>query len=286
MATIGLRDVHYALLVDDPITGVPTYETPQRVVGAITANINPNSSSATLFYDDGPGDTAATMGEITLELNLADIPLPIQAIWLGHEYSGGVLKRRGTDTPPWLAIGFRSLKSNGAYKYVWLNKGKFALPEEAYNTKGDSIEFSTPTISGSFVKRDNDDEWQRTADEDDDSFNPSYVSTWFLSPMTISGAYGTSSYGDTLITLAGPAALAGTEVIITASDAIDPGAETAVWAAKSLTITLSDGVSYTKNALQGIIDGATGNAPGDLTILTDSSLKAETGITFEVTLSM
>lgn len=184
MATIGLRDVHYALLTEDPVEGEPTYETPVRVVGAITANINPNSSSATLFADDGPSDTAATMGEITLELNLADIPLSVQAIWLGHTYEGGILKRKGADTPPWLAIGFRTLKSSGAYRYMWLNKGKFSLPEEEYQTKGDSIEFATPTISGSFVKRDNDDEWERVADEDDEDFDTSLVGSWFTSPLT------------------------------------------------------------------------------------------------------
>lgn len=184
MAIIGLRDVHYALLIDDPISGEAEYEDAVKVVGAITANINPNASSATLFYDDGPGDTAATMGEISLELNLADLPLDVQAIWLGHTFENGILKRKGTDVPPWLAIGFRTLKSNGAYRYMWLCKGKFAIPEESYQTKGDSIEFSTPTITGSFVKRDCDDEWQRVTDEDAEDFDPAYTTTWFDGPNT------------------------------------------------------------------------------------------------------
>lgn len=185
MATIGLRDVYYALLTDDPADGAATYETSVRLVGAISANVNPNTSTATLFADDGPQDSATTMGEITLELNLADIPLPKQAILLGHTFAGGVLIRRGGDTPPWLAIAYRTLKSNGAYRYYWLAKGKFAIPQEAYTTRGDSIEFQTPTITGAFVKRDSDDEWQRTADEDDDTFKPGWSDTWFSGgPMT------------------------------------------------------------------------------------------------------
>jgi len=112
----------------------------------------------TLFAEDGPYETATTKGQITLEINVADLPLDVQAAWLGHSKEGGVLKRCASDIPPWLAIGFRSLKSNGKYRYTWLNKGKFSLPEQANETRGDSVNFQTPTIQGSFVKRDCDDE--------------------------------------------------------------------------------------------------------------------------------
>lgn len=178
MATIGLRDVHYALLTEDPADGAATYEKPVKVVGAISANINPNTSSATLFADDGPYDAASTMGEITLELNMADIPDETQAIWLGHSYTNGMLIKKSTDTPPWVALGYRSLKSNGAYRYVWLVKGKFAALEEEYGTKADSVEFKTPTITGSFVKRDSDDVWELKADSD--AATPSSaIGSWF-----------------------------------------------------------------------------------------------------------
>ena len=180
METIGLRDVYYALLKEDPISGSPTYDAPVKIAGAISANVNPNASSATLFADDGPYDTAATIGEISLELNMADLSLETQSVLLGHSISDGVLKRKAGDVPPWVAIGFRTLKSNGKYRYYWLNKGKFALPEEDLQTKGDSIEFQTPTISGSFVKRNCDDEWQRVGDEDVAGFEPS---SWFTSPL-------------------------------------------------------------------------------------------------------
>jgi phi13 family phage major tail protein len=286
MATIGLRDVHYALLIEDPVTGTPSYETPVKVIGAITANINPNSSTATLFYDDGPGDTAATMGEITLELNLADIPLDIQAVWLGHEYVGGILKRKGGDTPPWLAIGFRSLKSNGAYRYMWLNKGKFSIPEEDYATKGDSVEFATPTITGSFVKRDNDDEWERTTDEDAPGFNPSYVATWFLSPLTIIGAYATGQYGSAKLTVSGVSALADATVTIGADEAVVPGEETAAWTADDLVVTLAHGAVYSKAALQAIINAATGTAPGALTLAMDRDLLAAEATSLTLTLAV
>lgn len=183
MATIGLRDVYYALLSADPVDGVATYEKPVRMAGAISAKVNPNTSTSTLFADDGPSDTAATLGEITLELNMSDIDLQTQAKLLGHTYENGLLKKKGSDVPPWVAIGFRTLKSNGKYRYYWLNKGKFALPEEDLATKGDSIEFKTPTISGSFVKRDSDDEWERVGDEDDEAFTEDMKAAWYTTPL-------------------------------------------------------------------------------------------------------
>jgi phi13 family phage major tail protein len=180
---IGLADLHYALLVTDPAPGgVATYETPVRIPGVISANVNPNSSNGTLFADNGPYETASSIGEISLELNVADLPMEVQAVLFGHSIVGGVMLRKSTDIPPWVAIGFRSLKSDGTWRYTWLDKGKFSLPEQSNQTKGDSVEFQTPTTSGSFVKRDCDDEWERHIDEDYVDYAPIMGSEWFNSP--------------------------------------------------------------------------------------------------------
>lgn len=179
MAQIGLRDLYIAILNEDTATK-SDYETPERIIGAITANVNPNSSSATLFADDGPMDTASTLGEIELELNTYDLPLPWQAKLLGHSYDEetGLLKKGANDVAPWVACGFRSLKSDGSYRYFWLTKGKFRPTEENIETKGDTINFQTPTITGSFAKRTSDDQWELVAD----SSNPAsaaLVNTWY-----------------------------------------------------------------------------------------------------------
>lgn len=185
MATIGLRDVYYSVLKTDPVGGTPTYDTPVHVAGAMTANINPNTSSATLFADDGPADTAATLGEITLELGMRDLDMATQAALLGHTVGAdGVLIRKGEDVSPYVAVGFRTLKSDGTYRYYWLAKGKFQVPSEDLTTKGDSIEFQTPTITGSFVKRDSDGEWQRQADSSDTTAATA-ITNWFKSPLTV-----------------------------------------------------------------------------------------------------
>jgi phi13 family phage major tail protein len=180
---IGLKDLYYALLQDDPASGTPSYAAPVKITGAIKANVNPNASNETLFADDGPFETATTVGQIGVELNVADLPLEVQAAMLGHTMEGAILKRKSGDVPPWLALGFRSLKSNGKYRYTWLGKGKFGLPEQANETKGDKINFQTPTIQGSFVKRDCDDEWERHIDEDSPNYLAAMGAAWFNDPL-------------------------------------------------------------------------------------------------------
>jgi len=176
---VGLKDLYYATLTSDASDGA-VYGTPVQIVGAITANINPNSSSETLFADDGPMETSAVVGQIELELNVADLPLEQMAVLLGHTPpSAGIMYKSANDTPPWVAIGFKSLKSNGHYRYVWLLKGKFREGELNHETKNDSVNFQTATIIGQFCKREYDDNWIKMADADETGFEEITGTNWF-----------------------------------------------------------------------------------------------------------
>lgn len=175
---IGLRDLHYAILNSDDENGV-SYQAPVKVPGIISANINPNPSSGTMYADDGPAETYSQLGEISLEINAKDLPLEVQAALLGHTISGGVMVRKSTDTAPYVAIGFKSLKTNGKYRYVWLLKGKFQLPQMQHQTKAGEVNFQTPTIQGNFLKRTYDDAWVKHADEDHQDYVSNIGDTWF-----------------------------------------------------------------------------------------------------------
>lgn len=185
---IGLSDLHYAKLTTDPATGTATYATPVPMSGVISAKVNPNASSDTLFADDGPYETATSLGKISLELNVADLTFEDEAALLGHTVDpNGVLIRKSTDVPPWVAVGFKTLKSNGKYRYVWLAKGKFSPSQQEYQTNAEKVNFVTPTIAGSFVKRDCDDEWERHLDEDATGYTSTQGTNWFTNP------YGTTA---------------------------------------------------------------------------------------------
>jgi phi13 family phage major tail protein len=180
MAKVGLSNLHYAKLVQDIITGV-VYETTVKVTGLITANITAASSSATLYADNGPAETASTLGEVRLSIEVSELPVVVAADWLGHTVDGGIMKSNVGDSAPYIAVMFEGLKSNNSKRFVKLLKGKAQEPEDNYKTKGESIEFQSQTIELVFVKRDFDGDWKHTADEDHEDYVPSIGTNWYTS---------------------------------------------------------------------------------------------------------
>lgn len=149
---IGADSCHVALLKQDDGETL-SYDAPVALTGTMKITITPNSSSETAFYDNGPGETAATMGAIEVSFEKSALSTEEQAYVLGHTVdANGTLISGADDMPPELAFGFRYLHSDGTYTYVWLLKGSFAEPEEETSTKGESVEFQNSVITGNFVK--------------------------------------------------------------------------------------------------------------------------------------
>lgn len=194
MATrIGCDNLVYALMTtEDTVEAAPVYSEVVPAPGVMSININPNSSKETLFADDGPMETAATLGNIDVEIQKNELTTQNKADLLGHTIdSKGGLVYGDSDIAPWAAIGFRTLKSNGNYRYVWLYKGKFTEPEDTNETKGDSINFQADTISGQFVKltkaytigTKSVRPWKYEMDEDYDTADETTIKSWFSAPV-------------------------------------------------------------------------------------------------------
>lgn len=150
---IGCDKAHYALLTKDDGTAKPTWGVPVPLPGLMSFNINANASSNTAYYDDGPGETATALGGISLSIEQAFLSQTDRAALLGHtENSDGVLVYGDNDVAPYVAFGFRNLRGDGTYRYVWLLKGKFQEPEDTAETKGESVEFQNMTLEGNFQK--------------------------------------------------------------------------------------------------------------------------------------
>lgn len=257
---IGVSNLMYAILTSDPATGTAVYEAPVSMPGIMSVKINPNASNETLFADDGPYDIASTIGKIDVELKTADLDLTIQAALLGHTLAGGVLIRKASDIPPYVAIGFKSLKSNGKYRYTWLAKGKFGASEQSNETKGDSVNFQSPTITGGFLKRDCDQEWERHIDEDHVDYVPTMGANWFTNP-----------YGGT------PDTTAPTATVVPADAATNVAKNTTiVW-----TFNEALALSTVTTANFMVMTTAGVNIPGTLSINTDRTI-----VTFTPTLAL
>jgi phi13 family phage major tail protein len=184
---------------EDTADTAPVYDAVVKAPGVMSININPNGSIETLFADDGPMDTASTLGKIDVEIQKNELTTQNKADLLGHTIdTNGALIYGDSDVAPWVAIGFRTLKSNGKYRYVWLYKGKFSEPEDQNETKGDSINFQSDTISGQFVKLSKSYtvggktmrpwKYELDADHATEEAAASAIQTWFNAPMMPGGA--------------------------------------------------------------------------------------------------
>ena len=123
-STVGLKNVVIAPLTEDTDTS-HTYGELQLMAGAIEATITPDNTDPDIQYaDDIEFDVLYPDPELTFSTSMADVPLAIQEMIFGNQIDdNGVLVRTASDRPPYFAVGFKSEKSDGAFRYVWLYKG-------------------------------------------------------------------------------------------------------------------------------------------------------------------
>lgn len=187
MAKVGLSDFYYATLTSDTVAAV-AYATPVKVPGIVSADIKVASDIATLFADDGPYEVSNALGEITVELELADLPLEVAAALLGHSVTAGVMTSKADDVSPYVAIGFIGKGSNSQKLPVWLLKGQFSEPDDTYKTKEDKVSFQTSKITGKFVARVYDNKYKMKADNKATGFVETTLTNWFEAATINAGA--------------------------------------------------------------------------------------------------
>lgn len=171
-STVGLKNMVIAPLTEDTETTV-TYGALQLVAGAIEATVTPENADPDVQYaDDVEFDMLYPDPNLTFNTKMADIPLAIQEMIFGNQIDdNGVLVRTSTDKPPYFAVGFKSEKSNGKFRYVWLYKVRAKPLTENYATKeGTTINRQTGEVSWTAIKRTRDGRYQAVADEGENGF--------------------------------------------------------------------------------------------------------------------
>ena len=185
MATIGLDKIYYAPITEDS-SGNETYGTPVQLSKGISAEISVEMREGELFGDDGVAESVKEFLKGKLSMNLVDlIPTAAAAILGARVDNNGALVSSAEDVAPYVAVGFRARKSNGKYRYFWLYRVKFGIPNTSLQTKGSGINFSTPTVEGEFTRRNklsgDDHPWKTEITEGDSGVSASTLSGWFSS---------------------------------------------------------------------------------------------------------
>ena len=186
MATIGLDKLFYSKITEDA-DGNETYGTPVSLAKAMTAELSVELAEATLYADDGAAEIVKEFQSGTLSLGVDNIGLSVAADLTGATIdNNNVLISASEDGGAPVAIGFRAKKANGKYRYFWLYRVKSGIPSTNLTTKGDSIEFSTPTIEGTVLRRNKVDglgnhPWKAEVSEDDSGVSATTISNWYNS---------------------------------------------------------------------------------------------------------
>lgn len=185
---MGFDNLVMAEVTADDAEGYVTGEVvPLAPAGEIKKSVE--TGSATKFYDNKPYLIIKSEGADTVELVVPILPLDIEALITGKTQDDAtkVLMDTGAPVTKYFAVGYRLLKSDGTYRYVWRNKGSFSMGDEEAKSKDDSTDSNNATITytgitttHTFTKTGAGSK-AMIADEFDDAID---VSKWFDAVVT------------------------------------------------------------------------------------------------------
>ena len=184
MATIGFDKLYYAKITEAE-DGEETYAVPSLLAKAMKAELSIELAEAVLYADDGAAEVIKDFKSGTLSLGVDDIGVTAAQDLTGAATDdNGVLISATENAGAPVAVGFRAMKPDGKYRYFWLYKVKFGIPDTNLETKGDSITFQTPTIEGTVMRRNKLDAlgrhpWKAEATEGNAGVPAETITGWF-----------------------------------------------------------------------------------------------------------
>lgn len=146
-SVVGLKDLYVAEVTVDSASAY-TADTPEWFAPAAEAKQEPTVNEETQYADDVPYDVMSISAETKITLNVTNIPAEMQAKIMGHVFdaASGRVWEDPDAVPPYMALSFRSAKSNGSYRYYQFLKGKFSMPGSEHASKADSPDFKLTEV--------------------------------------------------------------------------------------------------------------------------------------------
>lgn len=139
-SVVGLDSLYIAEVTVDTSTAY-TADTPEYFAPAAEASVERESAMEIQRADDSDFDILSSKGKIKVSMKVTGVPMEMLAKINGDRFdsaSGRIFLTNGE--PPFIALSFRSKKSNGSYVYIQYLKGKFSMPKTAYATLGETPE--------------------------------------------------------------------------------------------------------------------------------------------------
>lgn len=172
---------------------------------AMNTTVTPNYATGELYGDNKKVDEISEFKDATVSCGSTIMPLSAYSTLYGHTIStsGDASQTDQTsDTPNYVGYGFAIKNSDGSYDACVLVKVRFTEGAENFQTKGDGINYVTPSMEGTAMARDTDDVWrlksygfESEADAVDWICTTMGITNTFA-PVTTSSGSGSGSTGD------------------------------------------------------------------------------------------
>lgn len=178
MAYIGLRKPIIAKR-----TSAGKYTNPFTLGKAVSMNVTPNYAEGSLNADDGQAEYDKEFNYAEVSLGTSTIPIKAHEEMFGHTVSeeDKEITMNANDESNYVGTGWISVEKIDGVRFYTANilpKVKYTEPSEEYATKGDSIEYKTPTISGRALKED-DGLWKKVKQLSTEKEATAYIYTFF-----------------------------------------------------------------------------------------------------------
>ena len=161
MASIGLKSFKYAKLNEDG----KTYGEIKTLAGAIESKVTLDLSEASLYANDTLKEQVSLFKSGTLTAGIDDDNDSVFAELLGKtvDEQTGIVTSNTEDLPIYVGFGHivsKIVNGEKKYKVEFFPKVKFKpfIPDS--KTKGDSLEFTTPSVEATIFENDNGD-WEK-----------------------------------------------------------------------------------------------------------------------------
>lgn len=157
MAFVGMMHPVVAKVATYTPGTTPTYDAGMVMGKAITGNLTITRNNNPLYGDDGVAEDDNSITAMSLELGLTDLEEAVQVYM-------GILEADGSttgqyietgDSSPELGVGYirvRRLNGETSYQGIWIFRGVFGPTNENSQTKQESIQWQTPTVTGNAMR--------------------------------------------------------------------------------------------------------------------------------------
>ena len=153
MAFVGMRHPVVATVATEVAGQALTYNAGMVMGHAIMGNLTITRNQNPLRGDDVEVENDNSITGMSIEMGLDDILEAVRVYMLGLEAVDGETNQWNETAAPAPYVGFgyiRVRKKNGitSFQAIWCHKAQFGQTAENSATKGEAIEWQTPTLTG------------------------------------------------------------------------------------------------------------------------------------------